>query len=120
MRRVVSCIMNFPKKKTILGSVTLLLTIIILGFEERDVAVNALHMIVIISWVITVVTEAIVLLFLRKWRLGLSVLILFPLSLFLPDLINYNPEIVYKAQLLLWFILPSFASLFLINYQDDN
>ena len=112
--------MNFPQKKVILGYTTLLLTLIILVFEDRDIDVNTFHIVIFISWVVTLVSEAIVLLFLRKWGLGLSVLILFPLSLFLSDLINYNPEIVYKAQLLLWFILPSFASLFLINYKDDN
>jgi len=112
--------MNFPKKKVILGYTTILLTLIVFGFEERDVAVNAFHITVLIVWVITVIGEAVVLLFLKKWGLGLSVLVLFPISLFLPDLISNYPEITYKAQLLIWFIIPLFASLFLINYEDGN
>lgn len=111
--------MKFPKKKVILGYTTILLTMIVLGFEERDVTVNAFHIIVLIVWLITVVGEAIVLLFLKKWGLGLSVLVLFPVFLFLPYLISSYPEITYQAQQLIWFI-PLCASFFLITYEDGN
>lgn len=116
-------------KKKLLGWITVFLTVLVLivnlteQVPPRNSSLDFIVIFIVYVWFSTVILQGIVLSFLKRFVLGIGVIVLFPISIFVSphffELTGFRLELLLVVQMTLQFLIPISSSVYLIRKSSE-